>query len=249
MGANFKVVIPARYASTRLPGKPLLDIAGKPMVLWVVERAIQSGAEEVIVATDDARIYNAVTDAGYQAVMTRIDHQSGTDRIAEVSQKLAWQSDDVVVNVQGDEPMISPQLIRSVAVKLVDDDTCVMSTASYPLEDASDFVNPNVVKLVIDQQKRALYFSRAPIPYPRSEGLEQAPKGAMRHVGIYGYRVGFLEKYAELKPAAIEQLESLEQLRVLNAGYKIAVYQAEGVPEIGVDTPEDLEKVRKILST
>jgi 3-deoxy-manno-octulosonate cytidylyltransferase (CMP-KDO synthetase) len=248
---DFYVVIPARYASTRLPGKPLLDIAGKPMVLWVVERAKQSGAKQVIVATDDLRIYEVVQQHGCVAVMTSEDHASGTDRIAEVATKQAWGDDAIVINVQGDEPLIDPALIAEVAATLTRNQYAVMATACHPIKDKADFVNPNVVKLVMDAQGSALYFSRAPIPYPRDADMDAATlelTSAYRHVGIYGYRASFLKQYAALQPSAIEQIECLEQLRVLHHGYKIAVTISNNAPATGVDTQLDLDYVRSILS-
>lgn len=249
--ADFYVVIPARYASTRLPGKPLLDIAGKPMVIWVAERAKQSGAKQVIVATDDIRIYEVVQRHGYVAVMTQDNHVSGTDRIAEVAIKQAWADDAIVVNVQGDEPLIDPALIAEVASTLACNQAAVMATACHPIKDKADFANPNVVKLVMDAQGNALYFSRAPIPYPRDTYVDAAVTEitlAYRHVGIYSYRAAFLKQYAALQPSAVEQIECLEQLRVLHHGYKIAVAISHDVPAAGVDTQFDLDYVRNLLS-
>lgn len=249
---GFYVVIPARYASTRLPGKPLLDIAGKPMVVWVAERAAESGAKQVIVATDDQRIYKVVTNYGYQALMTKVDHISGTDRIAEVALNKQWQDDAIVVNVQGDEPMIEPSLIVDVARKLAESPSAVMATACFAIQSKVDFINPNIVKVVLDENDHALYFSRAPIPYPRdafAAGLELPMSMlAYRHVGIYAYRASFLKQYTNIKPVAIEQLESLEQLRVLHQGYKIAVAIIKKSPATGVDTEHDLVYVRKQMS-
>ena len=249
----FHVVIPARYASTRLPKKPLLDIAGKPMVVWVVERALQSGASSVVVATDHVEILQAVKSYGYQAIMTREDHVSGTDRIAEVSEKLGFADDTIIVNVQGDEPLIHPELIQDVASALYKSQQAVMSTACHAIKDYADFVNPNVVKVVMDYQGHALYFSRAPIPYPRDlmTATENAPSEiqAYRHVGIYAYRTQFLKAYANLHPASIEQLESLEQLRVLYQGYKIAVTVAASAPAPGVDTESDINHIRHLIKT
>lgn len=247
---NFNVVIPARYSSTRLPGKPLLDIAGKPMVLWVVERAIQSGAQQVIVATDDARIMDVVQSHGYKAVMTSPDHLSGTDRIAEVAQLENWADDSVVVNVQGDEPLIEPQMIKDVAAKLIEDGGSVMSTACFPIVSQSDFLNPNVVKVVMNETQCALYFSRAPIPYPRDQVLVEhgsAEVSGHRHIGIYAYRTSFLKQYSSILPASIETTESLEQLRVLYAGYQISVHISNAQPETGVDTQDDLDHVREVM--
>ena len=251
MNTLFNVVIPARFASTRLPGKPLLDIAGKPMVVWVAERAKLSGAQEVVIATDDARIFETVEQHGYQAVMTHVSHVSGTDRIAEVAQYKNWPEDAIVVNVQGDEPMIEDSLIIEVANALALNQEAVMATACHPIKEKADFINPNIVKVVLDQQRNALYFSRAPIPYPRddfnkSSGLP-VDLPVYRHIGIYAYRAKFLQEYANLKPAAIEQFESLEQLRVLYHGYKIAVAVSDNAPAAGVDTEADLAYVRSLL--
>lgn len=247
---KFHVVIPARYASTRLPGKPLLDIAGKPMVVWVAERAKQSGAEQVVVATDDVRILESVHQSGHKAVMTRSDHVSGTDRLAEVALHEGWPDDAVVVNVQGDEPLIEASLIIEVATALANSKDAVMATACHAIHSKADFLNPNIVKVVLGAQGNALYFSRAPIPYPRDAFTQsELPLGipAYRHIGIYAYRAKFLKEYASLKPAAIEQFESLEQLRVLHQGYKIAVAISENAPAAGVDTEADLAYVRSLM--
>jgi 3-deoxy-manno-octulosonate cytidylyltransferase (CMP-KDO synthetase) len=247
---KFHVVIPARYASTRLPGKPLLDIAGKPMVVWVAERAKQSGAEQVVVATDDVRILEVVNQHGHQSVMTRADHASGTDRIAEVALHEGWPDDAIVVNVQGDEPLIEASLIIEVAAALANSKDAVMATACHAIHRKADFINPNIVKVVLDAQGDALYFSRAPIPYPRDAFAQtELPLGipAYRHIGIYAYRAKFLKEYASLKPAAIEQFESLEQLRVLHQGYKIAVAISGNAPAAGVDTEADLAYVRDLM--
>lgn len=249
---SFYVVIPARFASTRLPGKPLLDIAGKPMVVHVAERANKSGARQVVVATDDLRIADAVKLHGYAAVMTRTDHVSGTDRIAEVALHEGWQDDAIVVNVQGDEPLIEASLIVEVANKLASSNEAVMATACHLINNKADFLNPNIVKVVLDEQGNALYFSRAPIPYPRDAFANGAelPAGmpAYRHIGIYAYRAGFLKQYANIKPTAIEHYESLEQLRVLYQGYKIAVAISGNAPAAGVDTENDLAYVRSLMS-
>ena len=244
---SFKVVIPARYASTRLPGKPLLDIAGKPMVIWVAEQAAKSNASEVVIATDFEKIKQVANNYHFNAVMTRIDHASGTDRIAEVANKMGWSDDAIVVNVQGDEPLIDPQLINEVAENLDKNHEAVMATACHAIHDEASMLNPNVVKVVIDIKGNALYFSRAPIPYPRDEVYKQNIQ-SFKHIGIYAYRVGFLKKYADLAPSAIEQIESLEQLRVLHHGYKIGVTVTEHVPASGIDTETDLEHVRTILT-
>jgi len=237
---KFTVVIPARHASTRFPGKPLVDIAGKPMVVRVCERAAQSGASAVHVATDDERIFQAVKAGGYAALMTRADHPSGTDRLAEAAAQLKLKDDEVVVNVQGDEPLISPRLISQVAGAL---GGCEMSTACHAIHDQASLSNPNVVKVVLDAKGYALYFSRSRIPYPREgEGI------CYRHAGIYGYRAGFLKKFSSLEVSPLEKTEALEQLRALWHGYRIAVVvSAEEIPP-GVDTPQDLEAVRRMLA-
>jgi 3-deoxy-manno-octulosonate cytidylyltransferase (CMP-KDO synthetase) len=242
----FKVVIPARYASTRLPGKPLLEIAGKPMVIRVAEQALKSHASEVVIATDFEKIVQVATEFKMSAVMTRIDHISGTDRIAEVVEKMSWNDDDIVVNVQGDEPLIDPKLIDDVALTLTQHQEAVMSTACHPIHDESVFLNPNVVKVVMDVKGNALYFSRSPIPYPRDE-VHKHQLTAYRHIGIYAYRVGFLKQYAELSMTELEKIESLEQLRVLYNGYKIAVTVTSHPPASGVDTQADLEFVRSVF--
>ncbi|MGJ8620235.1 MAG: 3-deoxy-manno-octulosonate cytidylyltransferase [Methylophilaceae bacterium] len=244
---SFKVVIPARYASTRLPGKPLLDIAGKPMVIRVAEQAKKSGASNIVIATDFEKIIQVSASHQIQAIMTRVDHVSGTDRIAEVAQQLNWDDDDIVVNVQGDEPLIDPQLIQEVALTLGHSRHAVMATACHAITDEAAMLNPNVVKVVMDADGNALYFSRSPIPYPRDEAYKQNIK-AHRHIGIYAYRVGFLKHYAELSVTELEQIESLEQLRVLHHGYKIAVTITNNAPASGVDTQADLEEVRRLFS-
>lgn len=248
---EFYVVIPARYASTRLPGKPLLDIAGKPMVVWVAERAKQSGAKQVVIATDDVRILEAAERHGHQAMLTGTDHASGTDRIAEVALLEGWQDDAIIVNVQGDEPLIEPSLISEVAVTLNNSNEAVMATACHAIHAKADFLNPNIVKVVLDAQGNALYFSRAPIPYPRDAFAVDAELPialpAYRHVGIYAYRAKFLKQYASIQPVAIEQFECLEQLRVLHQGYKIAVAICKNTPSAGVDTEDDLAYVRSVM--
>lgn len=249
---EFYVVVPARHASTRLPGKPLLEIAGKPMVVWVAERAMASGAKQVIVATDDLRIMDAVRHHGYTALMTDMNHVSGTDRIAEVALLEGWHDDAIVVNVQGDEPLIDVQLIVEVATALSGNHEAVMATACHSIHDKADFVNPNIVKLVMDVNGNAMYFSRAPIPYPRdtfsSDEVLANDVPAYRHIGIYAYRAGFLKQYANLAPATVEQFECLEQLRVLYHGYKIAVTITENAPAAGVDTESDLARVRALIT-
>lgn len=239
---TFRVVIPARYASSRFPGKPLADLDGKPMVVRVCERAAQSGAAEVHVATDDERIAAAVRAAGYSALRTREDHASGTDRVAEAARSLALAEDEIVVNLQGDEPLMPPALIAEVAGALERDADAPMATACHPLHDAAERGNPNVVKVVLDARQRALYFSRAQIPYPREAGGRW-----FRHAGLYAYRVGFLLSFASLEPAPLEKVEALEQLRALWHGHRIAVVVSEREIPPGVDTPEDLEAVRRMI--
>lgn len=243
----FRVVIPARFASTRLPGKPLADICGQPMIVRVWERAIASGAREVWVATDNQQVCKAVQAVGGQAQMTREDHSSGTDRLAEIAARFGWDDDAIVVNVQGDEPLIDPVLIREVAEALAADNEAAMSTLAHSVEDTADLFNPNVVKVVCNEQGHAQYFSRAPIPWARdafADSRESMPKGlpVLRHVGIYAYRAGFLRRYAGLAPSPLERWEALEQLRVMWHGYLIAVKVVAQAPAAGVDTPEDLER-------
>ena len=238
---TFSVIIPARYASTRFPGKPLVDLAGKPMVVRVCERAAQSGAAGVHVATDDERIASAVKAHGFKVVMTRADHASGTDRLAEAAAQLRLGEEHIVVNVQGDEPLIEPKLIRQVADRLGAAD---MATACHAIHDAASLTNPNVVKVVLDASGHALYFSRSRIPYPR-----EGNAACYRHAGIYAYRVGFLRRYAALEPAPLEKAEALEQLRALWHGHRIAVVVSETDIPPGVDTPQDLEAVRRMLAS
>ncbi|HLA33244.1 MAG TPA: 3-deoxy-manno-octulosonate cytidylyltransferase [Rhodocyclaceae bacterium] len=249
---GFRVVIPARYASTRLPGKPLADIAGKPMVVRVADAAAKSGAHEIWIATDDERIVSAAAEHGYRALITRSDHSTGTDRLAEVARQLGWAKDEIVVNVQGDEPLIDPGLIAAVAGALAHDSGAAIATVAHRLTQWSEFENPNIVKVTVDNRHRALYFSRAPIPWPRNLSPtddDALPVGfvARRHVGIYAYRVGFLHDYSEMAPASIEKWESLEQLRALACGYAIHVLDSSAPPGVGVDTVEDLEQVRHLF--
>ena len=248
---SFKVVIPARYASSRLPGKSLLDIAGKPMVVWVAEQAAESGADAVVVATDHSAIADAVKQYGFNTVMTREDHVSGTDRIAEVVQQMGWEDETIVVNVQGDEPLIDPKLIQEVAQNLAQHPEAAIATACHPIHDTASMLNPNIVKVVMDIGGHALYFSRAPIPYARDafQANKEIPADmpVYRHIGIYAYRAAFLKAYAGLAPAAIEHFEALEQLRALWHGYKVSVAITQYAPAAGVDTDEDLAQVRAIL--
>jgi 3-deoxy-manno-octulosonate cytidylyltransferase (CMP-KDO synthetase) len=237
---KFHVIIPARFGSSRFPGKPLADLAGRPMVVRVCEQAARSGAAAVHVATDDARIAEAVSSHGHSALMTRPDHVSGTDRIAEAAAQLRLKDEDLVVNVQGDEPLIEPALIGQVAAAL--DEHTDMSTACHAIHDEASLGNPNVVKVVLDAKGHALYFSRSRIPYPREHGAV-----CYRHAGIYGYRVGFLKNFSRLPVSPLEQAEALEQLRALWHGFRIAVAVSETEIPPGVDTPQDLEAVRRIL--
>lgn len=247
----FTVIIPARLASTRLPNKPLADIGGKPMIVRTAERAALSGAAQVIVATDHAEILAVCAQHGIAARLTRADHPSGTDRIAEVAAALGLAADAVVVNVQGDEPMIEPELIAATAAQITGE--VPMATAAHAIDLAADAFNPNVVKVVLNQAGRALYFSRATIPWHRdgfAQSREDLPAAyvALRHIGLYAYSNGFLQTYPTLAVSPLEQIEALEQLRVLWHGYPIAVHIAPAAPAVGVDTPEDLERVRRFFS-
>ena len=251
---EFIVVIPARLKSTRLADKPLADIAGLPMVVRVAQRAMASGARRVLVAVDDERVRRVCAQYSIEALMTRTDHVTGTDRLAEVASSLQLADDAIVVNVQGDEPLIDPALIRQVASTLAGDTDAAMATAVHPITHAEEFFNPNVVKVVCDAFDRAQYFSRAPIPYARDafainkaelSSAMSASMPALRHIGIYAYRAAFLQHYAALTPAASEQCEALEQLRALHHGFKIAVHTWHGETAPGVDTADDLERVRK----
>ncbi len=245
---SFIVIIPARLASTRLPNKPLADLGGKPMIVRVAQRAAQSGASRVIVATDHADIFDACRQNDIAVQMTRANHPSGTDRIAEVAAAIGLPDDAVVVNVQGDEPLIDPSLIAATAALVARD--VPMATAAHAIQETADIFNPNVVKVVLDKNQRALYFSRATIPWHR-DGLAQSkevlPKGyaPLRHIGLYAYRNAFLQAYPELPVSPLEQIEALEQLRVLWHGFPIAVHVTDHAPAAGVDTPEDLERVRR----
>jgi len=245
---SFTVIIPARLASTRLPNKPLADLGGKPMVVRVAERARESGAARIIVATDHEDIAAACAAHGVHAVLTRADHPSGTDRIAEVAQVLGLGQDEVVVNLQGDEPLIDPALLAACAARISAE--VPMATAAHPILDAAEVFNPNIVKVVLDKHGRALYFSRATIPWHRdafAQTQESLPLGyaPLRHIGLYAYRNAFLQAYPKLEPAPLEAIEALEQLRVLWHGYPIAVHVTGDAPPGGVDTPEDLARVRQ----
>lgn len=244
----FKVVIPARYASTRLPGKPLLDIAGKPMIAHVCERALEADAEQVVVATDDQRIFDTVSALGLEVVMTDPQHQSGTERIAEVASQLGWASHDIVVNLQGDEPLIPPSYIRDAALALARQQQAGIATLAARIEDIDEIFNPNAVKVVLDSNGYALYFSRAAIPWDRAHfpdhhAPDQAKLPYLRHIGLYAYTVGFLQRYCQWSPSPLESVESLEQLRILWHGEKVLVQIVEQTPEAGVDTEDDLWRV------
>ena len=251
---TFTVLIPARLASTRLPNKPLADIGGAPMVVRVAQRALLSGANRVLIATDSTEVMRQCANFGIEAILTRADHPSGSDRLAEACDIVGLADDALVVNVQGDEPLIDPALINAVALQLSSRPECAMSTAAHAIEELSDFLNPNIVKVVLDAHQGALYFSRSPIPYARDfpgqawwKAGSLLPK-PLRHVGIYAYRVGFLRLFPTLVQAPLEQLESLEQLRALWHGHRIAVYITDQAPGIGVDTPEDLVQARRMFS-
>jgi 3-deoxy-manno-octulosonate cytidylyltransferase (CMP-KDO synthetase) len=248
---SFKIVIPARYASTRLPGKPLLDIAGKPMIQHVFERAKESQAAQVIIATDDERIERVATAFGADVCMTRADHISGTDRLAEVASKREFADDDIIINVQGDEPCLPASLINQVADDLQHHPDADMATLFSQIEQEKHVFDPNAVKVIMDKLGYALYFSRAPIPWMRDHFDQQSTLPPdlphYRHIGLYGYRASFLTHYAELEPCVLEQEESLEQLRALYHGKKIHLTQARINPGHGVDTQEDLDDVRKLL--
>ena len=247
---KFHVIVPARLASSRLPNKPLADLAGLPMVVRVARQAELAGAEQVVVACDDAAIVEACTQHQVRALLTRVDHVSGSDRLAEAVSLLGLPDEAIVVNVQGDEPLIDPDMVRACAEQLASQPDCAMATVAHAIDDPTEFRNPNVVKLVMDAQQRALYFSRAPIPWWR-DGTEAALPFAgpvFRHVGLYAYRAGFLRRFPTLAASPLEAIESLEQLRVLWHGERIAVHLSPKRPGPGVDTPEDLLRVRALLS-
>ncbi|SJM94362.1 3-deoxy-manno-octulosonate cytidylyltransferase [Crenothrix polyspora] len=253
MSLRFKVVIPARFGSTRLPGKPLRLIAGKPMIAHVCERAQEAEADDIIVATDDERIAATVTALGIKVVMTRPDHQSGTERLAEVAQLCGWAVDDIIVNLQGDEPLIPPAYIRDVAATLAEQQHAGIATLATSIDDAAEIFNPNAVKVVVNKLGYALYFSRAAIPWDR-DGFangQQKPSGNMatlRHIGMYAYTVGFLQRYCQWQPSVLETVESLEQLRILWHGEAIAVKTVDHAPPAGVDTEDDLMRVERIFA-
>lgn len=258
---SFTVLIPARLASTRLPNKPLADIGGLPMVVRVAKRVLQGqphgSGPRVVVATDSTDIMAACDAHGIEAVLTRQDHPSGSDRLAEASSLLGLADEHIVVNVQGDEPLIDPALVGAVAALLTQQPQASMSTAAHAIDNESDFLNPNVVKVVLDAQGLALYFSRAPIPHWRDQtktakgagalGLTTQPQ-ALRHIGIYGYRTGFLRQFPKLAQAPIETTEALEQLRAMWHGHRIAVHVTLQPPGLGVDTPQDLARVRRMIT-
>lgn len=246
---GFIVVIPARRAATRLPDKPLLDVAGKPLVVRVAEQAMHSGAERVLIATDDEAIASACREHGHDALLTRRDHASGTDRLAEVATRLELPDASIVVNVQGDEPLLPATLIDQCASTLATHTDCAIATACHSIANRGDLLNPNVVKVVLDARGHALYFSRAPIPWQRdsTEDPSAALAAARRHIGIYAYRAHFLKQYGSMAVAPMEKLEKLEQLRALWHGFAIAVFEASEAPPAGVDTPEDLERVRALF--
>ena len=246
---SFVAIIPARFASSRLPGKPLADINGKPMVVRVMERAQQSGASRVIVATDHPGVVDVIKQAGGEVCMTRADHHSGTERLAEVIDHYHFDDEQIVVNVQGDEPLIPPVIIRQVAENLAQC-RAGMATLAVPIHTADEAFNPNAVKVVMDAQGFALYFSRAPIPWDRerfSQSRDLIGDTFLRHIGIYAYRAGFIRRYIRWQPSQLEKIEMLEQLRVLWYGEKIHVAVAQEVPGIGVDTQEELNSVRQLL--
>lgn len=249
----FIVLIPARLASTRLPRKPLADLGGAPMVVRVAERAMRSHAQRVVVAADDEEIVAACKAHGVEALLTRRDHPTGSDRLAEASRLLKLGDEEIVVNVQGDEPLIEPSLIDACAALLERQTECVMSTAAHGIDDLDELVNPNVVKVVLDAAGRAMYFSRAPIPWWRdgaqTSGRRLSDPAPLRHVGIYAYRAAFLRLFPTLPPSPIEAIESLEQLRVLWHGERIAVHVSATRPGPGVDTPQDLARVRALMSS
>ncbi|MEP0072756.1 MAG: 3-deoxy-manno-octulosonate cytidylyltransferase [Marinomonas sp.] len=252
---DFHIVIPARYASQRFPQKLMADLGGKPVLQWVYELSLKAGAQSVTVATDHDVIYQAAIEFGAAVVMTRDDHENGTERLAEVAEKMSWAKDEMIVNVQGDEPFLPIDLIHSSVAALSQDTQAEMATVACPIEEAADVFNPNVVKVVCDAKKRALYFSRAPMPWDRDGFANQnkedivLPKDfpVLRHIGLYVYRASLLAKYADLPMSPLERWEKLEQLRFLHQGIKVQVALADSLPMHGVDTPEDLEKLKHQL--
>lgn len=249
----FQVVIPARYASTRLPGKPLVLIAGRPMIQWVWDRATHSGAERVVIATDHEKVASACRDFGADVCMTHPEHASGTDRIAEVADRLGWDDDVVVVNVQGDEPLLPPVLIRQAAGLLLQHPAADLGTLAAPIDNLEAYLDPNIVKLVTGADGAALYFSRAPIPWHREGAtagvaVQQLHEGSLRHLGLYSYRAGALRRLAATPPCRLEEIERLEQLRALWLGMRIQVEEAAEIPPAGVDTPADLARINRLLA-
>lgn len=247
---HMHIIIPARYDSTRLPGKPLADVVGKPLIQRVHECAVKAGATSITIATDDERIRTVAEGFGARVCMTSVKHRSGTDRLAEVIEKQVVGAEEIVVNLQGDEPLMPPELIREVAGKLAKHNDAMVATARHAIRDRDLLVNPNVVKVVCDAKGYALYFSRAAIPWPREvmAGQSGVAIQAYRHIGLYAYRAGFVRRYASWPPCPPEEAEQLEQLRVLWHGERIVVHEASAMPEAGVDTPEDLERVRRYFS-
>jgi 3-deoxy-manno-octulosonate cytidylyltransferase (CMP-KDO synthetase) len=253
---SFTVLIPARLASTRLPNKPLADLGGVPMVVRVAQQALKSQASKVVVATDSSQVIARCADFGIHTILTQSTHSSGSDRLAEACTLLGLKDNEVVLNVQGDEPLIDPNLINSVASLLASRPDCEVSTAAYPIETLDDLLNPNIVKAVLDVRQTALYFSRSAIPAARdfkgqswwSDNADSTLPKPLRHIGLYAYRVGFLKLFPQLAQAPLEQLEALEQLRVLWHGYRIAVHISQGNPGLGVDTPEDLALAQQFFS-
>lgn len=253
MTLAFKVVIPARYQSSRLPGKPLLDIAGKAMVLHVCDRAKEAGAQQVVVATDDKRILTAVQNYGFAAVLTRPEHESGTERIAEVAEIYQWHADDIIVNLQGDEPLISAKYIILAACSLAKQAQAGIATLAAEIVESDEVFNPNAVKVIVDKNDYALYFSRAAIPWHRNEfnpfesSAQIKLNTYLRHIGLYAYRVSFLRRYVQWNTSELEKIEMLEQLRILWEGEKILVAKVDAPPEAGVDTQEDLLRVKQAI--
>lgn len=255
MSAAFTIVIPARYGSTRLPGKPLLELGGKPMIVHVCERALEAGAAQVVVATDDERIAEAVDGLPVTAMLTRPEHASGTERLAEVAERLAWNDDTIVVNLQGDEPFMESVLLRALAAALRQRQDCPVATLAAPIRQAEEIFDPNVVKVVTDGESRALYFSRAAVPWDRDSFAEGAavPKSGQgmpyrRHIGVYAYTAAYLRRYVDLAPSPLEHIERLEQLRILWHGDRILVVPVEGTPAPGIDTAADLERAERYLA-
>ncbi len=251
MSHEFKVVIPARYGSSRLPGKPLLNIAGKPMILHVCDRAKEAGAEQIVVATDDKRILDTVNNYGFDAVMTSPSHESGTERLAEVAKIYQWSQADIIVNLQGDEPLIPSEYIALTANSLATQTIAGIATLAAEIHSVEEVFNPNAVKVVLDHQGYALYFSRAAIPWNREEFMRENISACsatyFRHIGMYAYRVNFLQRYVQWETSVLEKVEMLEQLRILWQGEKIRVATVEKVPEAGVDTEEDLLRVEQYM--